>query len=221
MNQPLVIDLECWVDWDYIHDPDRWAEFERTYGGAPANYRDPVKVAAHQTEWHMKRRKAWTFSPLTARVCSIAWGYLWEEEVASEASENEAAVIERFSRAVWDHPSTLTGYNVRRFDVPFLQVRASVLGIALPPWWPHERDYRGIADLMDVTGEGKLDQWLDRCGIALKTGDGAMVEYMSIDQIEEYNRHDIIVERQLAQRFAPNMPQMRNTNPATSTLQTA
>jgi len=209
----LVFDIEVWIDWDYIYRSEIYEEFERSYEGPPLNFKDPVKIAAHHTDWWAKKRKAWTFSPMTAKVCSIAWGDLWEDEVHAWSGYDESEIIQEFAEAIWGMPQVLTGYYIRGFDVPFIQTRASVLGIALPPWWPNKHDYRGIADIFDVTTEGKLDKWLERCGLPLKTGDGSLVEYMPIEEIEAYNRNDVVVERELARRFAPNMPNMRGTKP--------
>jgi predicted PolB exonuclease-like 3'-5' exonuclease len=209
---PLVFDIETWIDWDFIRRPEFLAAIESSYEPS-ATLKDAVKIAAHHTEWWMKQRKSWTFSALTARVCSIAWGDLRDEEIHVASGEDERDIIEAFAEGI-RRPRVLTGFNVRRFDIPFLTARACIHGVRLPPWWPHERDYRQIADICDVTQKGKLSEWLDRCGLPPKTADGSLVEFMSLDEIRDYNRNDVHIERLLARRFAPNMPALRETEHA-------
>lgn len=212
----IVFDIEVVPDWDYLRDsPEgrvRFFEAEQAFE-PPANLTDPTKIAAAHTEAWAKTRKSWTFNTLTAKVIAIAWADLWEGPVICEASDDERQVLEQFALGLKEQEAVLTGYNVRRFDVPFITTRASLHGIELPWWWPHDRDYRRIADIMDATQGGKCQEWLERFGLPLKTSDGASVEAMTLDQVHEYCENDVHVERLLAQRFAPNMPGLRATQP--------
>ena len=207
-SRALVFDIETRIDWDYVRDPGRLLDLEVSYE-PPQGVKDPTKIAGHHTEWWFKERNRWTFSPLTAEIVAIAWADLWEGEVHCAASEDEYEVLLEFADALSDQETVLTGYNVRGFDVPFVTARASLMQIELPWWWPHEKDYRRIADVFDVTRKGGCDDWLQRCGLPGKTSTGAHVEYMTIEQVTEYCTNDVHVERLLAQRFAPNMSGLR------------
>lgn len=208
-RSPIIFDIETWVDWDFVRRPEFIEPLEQAYA-PPATHKTGVAIAAHHTDWWAKMRKGWTFNPLAARVCSIALGWMHRDEVYALATEDERELLGWFAACLRDRGQcALSGYNVRRFDVPFLTIRAAIHGIDLPAWWPHDKDYRGIIDLFDVTGGGKLDQWLLRFDIPQKTADGSKVEFMSLEAIEEYNRHDVMVERELARRLAPNVAGLR------------
>lgn len=209
-TRAIVFDIETRIDWSYVRDRERLQALEASYE-PPESYRDPLKIAINHTEWWFKKRKQWTFSPLTATVVAIAWADLWEGDVECIASDDEVEVLCWFADALGEKEAVLTGYNVRKFDVPFVTTRASVQEVAMPWWWPHERDYRRIADVFDVTGGGRCDQWLEQCGLPQKTADGASVEFMTLDQVHAYCENDVRVERLLAQRFAANMAALRST----------
>lgn len=215
-KRAVVFDIETRIDWNYVRDSAeaqlRLLDVEHSYE-PPESYKDPVKLAAHHTDWWMEQRKKWTFSPLTAEVVAIAHADLWEGDVECTASDDEYEVLATFAEALGNPEAALTGYNIRRFDVPFVTARCAIHAIELPWWWPHDRDYRRIADVFDVTQRGGCQKWLERCGLPLKTSDGASVEHMTIEQVHAYCSNDVHVERLLAQRFAPNMPSLRSTKP--------
>lgn len=213
-DSALVFDVETWVDWPFVRRPEFLDPFLESYE-APKTLKDPIKIAVHHTKHWTDERRRWTFSPLTARVCSIAWADLWGGPVAAIADDDEAVVLKTFADVLTQRggPPMLVGFNVRRFDIPFLTVRASILDVELPHWWPRGNDYRQVADLCDLTDRGGLDQWLLRCDLPRKTGSGEHVEYMPLSEIEAYNMHDVHVERLLAQKFAPNMEALRSTQP--------
>ncbi len=215
-TKALVFDVETWIDWSFIRGSGFLAELERSYE-PPTNYKCPLKIAAHHSEWWMKQRDKWSLSPLTAQVCSIAWGDLWSEDITVVTSPDEAEVLGAFVDALAADEVVLTGYAIRHFDIGFVTARASALKMTLPPWWPHERDYWHVADIMDAVGKGKLDHWLERLGLPRKTAQGNMVEVMPVHEIRDYNRHDVHVERLFARQFAPNIPALRDTVPHTLT----
>lgn len=215
MNTALVFDIETRVDRAWCERPEFLDGIAAGYE-PPKSIKDPVKLAAHHTDWWEKQRDRWNLSPLTGCIYAIAWADLWEGDVECLAGADEVDdVLGPFvdTLNLLDNAPVLTGYNVRGFDVPWITARCSVLGLQLPRWWPHAKDYRGIADVMDATGGGRLCEWLERCGLPAKTDDGSQVEHMTVDQVRAYCTNDVAVERELARRFAPNIPGLRPTVP--------
>lgn len=212
----LTFDIETIADLAFLTDETaRSMRRARARGKVPSNYKDPAKIDAFVedklTEWDSKA----ALSPYTGKVAG--WGCaLGMQDVEAQASlTEEKSLLETFFHEFSRHPVVLTGWNVRRFDIPFLTMRAMILGVRVPDWWPHVRNYRHIVDLMDMTQDvpgsdpKTLDYTLHRLGLPLKTASGSEVEDMSPEQIREYVTADVERERAIAVRVAPGIPQLR------------
>lgn len=208
-RRAIVLDIETMADEAYTSRPE-FREQLRASIEAPSNYKDPVKIAAYCDEQLDKALKQFALSPMTGRVVCVGMGWLDDEqEPMTFASDDEAEVLAWLMRTLPENPAAIAGFNVRKFDIPFLTARASLHGLELAPWWPHARDYRRIADLRDVLEEGRLAKWLDRFGLPPKTADGSEVEGMTLEEIAAYCENDVRVERELVRRCAWALPAIR------------
>lgn len=100
---------------------------------APANYKDPVKIAAYIEE---ERQKALTKCGLDLDLCRVVAIGWWRECDGEErvlhmgTATNEAAMLAAF----WNHAEDghLVGFNCCKFDLPVLQRRSLYLGVPMP-----------------------------------------------------------------------------------------
>lgn len=207
-RRAIVIDIETKADEAYTSRPE-FREQLRASIEAPSNYKDPVKIASYIDEQFDKALQRSALSPLTGRVVAIGLGWLDREDVEVLSGDDEAQLLRDFANWLPDAPVVLTGWCIRRFDLDFLAVRASIHGIELSPWWPHSKDHRRVADAHDVHGSGRLMHWLDRYGLPPKTAEGPEVEGMTLDEVAAYCANDVMVERELVRRCAWAMPAIR------------
>jgi DNA polymerase elongation subunit (family B) len=118
--------------------------------------------------------------------------------------EDECELLHAFAKGLeMCGRSVITGWNVRRFDIPFIVARCALHDVKLPDWWPHMRSYTGIVDAMEVLDPDhhyKLKHWLKRFGLPAKTEDGSEVKNMTIQEIADYCANDVIVERLLVRK---------------------
>ena len=220
MKRVLVFDIETKRDERYV-TPERLQAI-RDEITAPANYKDPQKIGAYIGEEFQKQLAKLNCRPMTGRIVGIGCAFLdggpGGTDVWGMASDDEAELIDAFYGQVEattkGRDVILTGYNVRRFDIPYLAIRAAVHGLGVR-WWPRARDYRLVCDpLDDLLQEGKLEAWLDRFGLPAKTADGSEVENMTLGQIAEYVRNDVFVERELVRRLRDQLPIIRDNTGA-------
>lgn len=208
-RRAIVLDIETKADEAYTSRLE-FREQLRASIEAPSNYKDPVKIEAYCDDQFDKALQRFALSPMTGRVVCVGLAWLDEDrEPVTYADDSEAAVLMCLMNWLPENPAALAGFNVRKFDLPFLATRASLHGIELAPWWPHSRDYRRIADLRDVLEDGALAKWLDRFGLPPKTAEGSEVEGMTLEEIAAYCANDVKVERELVRRCAWAMPAIR------------
>lgn len=107
---------------------------------APANYKDPEKIAAYIAQAEAAQRERAALYPWTARVVALGTASGEHEPTVvvlpSEAEEREAltwfwrtAVHEEDARFV----RPLIGFNHRTFDLPVLMARSTLLGVRYQP----------------------------------------------------------------------------------------
>lgn len=94
---------------------------------------DAVKEAVAKT----------AFSGAFGRVAVIGWAVekatptaVWQDDHASEADVIEGW-FDELSQNIRMH-RTIVGHHVAGFDLRFIRQRCMVLGIRLPPWFPHD-----------------------------------------------------------------------------------
>ena len=77
--------------------------------------------------------------------------------------ETEPDLLEWFARVLREHKNApLVGYNIKNFDIPFLQLRAAKHGIKLE--FPDRRSQR-IVDIYDCLG-GKWQSDVSSCSLS-------------------------------------------------------
>ncbi|KAF0235097.1 MAG: hypothetical protein FD177_256 [Desulfovibrionaceae bacterium] len=187
---------------------------------APANYKDPEKIAAYrqnaiEDEW----RKESLLSH-RGRVLCIGWA-VDDGEACSVCAEPEGPAIESFwaslcsqlpresSRSIrW------VGFNVTSFDLQWLRHRSFKYGLRdLSYQLPADRYPKNVFDLRswwlgpDYQGKGKLEEIAAFFGLPGKTDgiDGSKVfdfwRAGQLDEIAAYCRRDVELVRELHQRI--------------------
>lgn len=186
---------------------------------APANYKDPAKIAAYEEE----KRQAWiadsALSPLTGRVLAIGWMFAADttDAVQIEGNDDEAATLKAF----WDilfahrtmHITKIVGFNSHSFDLPFLIKRSWKYGLSIPPlkdgrWWNdlYTIDLRERWQLGDKTAPGSLDSIAKFFGLEGKKGSGAdfaTVWAKDREAAKLYLAHDLRLTNELWKRLGP------------------
>jgi len=169
---------------------------------APANYKDPDKIAANLAE----QKAAWllrgALSPLTGTVVAI--GVIQSGQIfpmlASDEGQNESILIARF----WElyraerERSLFIGFNIKRFDLPFLIKRSWKIGLPLPLGiWAHRYFSDDFLDLLEVWQLSNreerisLDSLCKYLGVGAKSGSGADFYKLPVEQQREYLTSDL------------------------------
>lgn len=105
---------------------------------APANYKDPEKIAAYIADAQKAQREKAALYPWTARI--VALGYIDtdgdETVVYCQDETEEAAALTAFWPKTWDSDERfirpIIGFNHRSFDLPVLLARSVLLGVKAP-----------------------------------------------------------------------------------------
>ncbi|MCW1921292.1 ribonuclease H-like domain-containing protein [Luteolibacter arcticus] len=177
---------------------------------APANYKDPAKIA----EAIEQKRAAWiekaALSPLTGRVLAI--GALIDGEylhaIQGDGFDSEAEIIGWFWTMIGNR-TILIGHNSNRFDLPFLFRRSWSLGI-LPPPRSNGRSFAGSIDLMEAWQLGdrtefiSLDTVAKFLGVGAKTGSGGQFADLLKFDVEaalRYLENDVMLTARVAERM--------------------
>jgi len=188
---------------------------------APANFKDPVKIAekieAQRAAWREKAALCAT----TGRVLAI--GMMLDEErsllvINEEESFLEADLLKAFwdvaaPSGMWRH---LVGFNSNRFDIPFLIRRSYKLGVAVPFGALNGRYLNPrFIDLMDTWRLGdfqasiSLDRLARHLGVGAKNGNGAyFAEQLKEDRevALDYLRNDIDMTVAVARKLGVLAP---------------
>lgn len=149
----LIVDLESLA----IDDADTYLEPV----SAPANYKDPEKIAAYQAEARQGQLDKAALDIDLARI--VALGMLGEHDekpqvLLAPAPGDEAALLLSFwaTWAVKGRP-TLVTYNGLGFDLPLLLRRSLYLNVAAPHIQVDRFKHPQVIDLMQVLSyDGKL-----------------------------------------------------------------
>jgi hypothetical protein len=102
---------------------------------APANYKDPEKIAANIAEQKNKWLEQAALSPVTGRVIVIGFQHGTAPAVILEAASeaDEARILAAFWAEVQRHPSReWAGWNIHGFDLDFLVKRSWFHRLAVP-----------------------------------------------------------------------------------------
>ena len=186
---------------------------------APANYKDPEKIAASIAEQRAKWRERAALDPMTGRVLAI--GSMDEVTIVLDHGENrETDIIGNFFRVYERHASCgerMVGFNIHGFDLPFIVKRAWILGVPVPPqlrpngqsrfyWPPTFVDLQQVWGAGEMRPAGSLGAICKLLGIGEKTGSGADFARLYADestrqQALDYLKNDLLLTNKLAERL--------------------
>jgi len=96
---------------------------------APATYKDPEKIKEYIKEKELKMLDETTLNPLTSRVACISWIAPDGEIITAWNRDKEPEIIRLFIEASAPMQEQLAGYNIRKFDLPYLFIRSLILNV--------------------------------------------------------------------------------------------
>ena len=193
---------------------------------APANYKDPVKIAAYQEENVDKVWREQALNSVQGRLLCIGWADgnsppvcrgIWDRSVAEVVSEFNDVV----QGIVDDGPITWGGFNLRGFDLNWLYHRGVKYDLpALMDFIPRERFAKNILDVRDLWtggdpyGKGKLKDIARFLGLPVMDDvDGGEVFdlYLAgeVEKIAAYCKHDVAITRAIAHRMGKGNPPVK------------
>lgn len=184
---------------------------------APANYKDPDKIAAYIADAQKAQIDKAALYPWTARVVALGWiDDTGADTVVLCADEYaEAAALTRLASAVWRDDDRfvrpIVGFNHRVFDLPVILARSLLLGVRFPAL-NLDRYRTPHTDLLEkLTWYGaipsrSLKWYARRFGIpvddAVSGADiAALVAAGDWPAIEAHNRSDLRLTQALAERL--------------------
>lgn len=142
---------------------------------APANLRDPEKIAAAKA----KKLEAWKGSLAlhaeTARVLCVG---VMEDGFKGVYEGDETDILLNAWETI-DGAETIIGHNLRGFDIPFLARRSWILGVPVPRIMAGRFLDARFVDTMEAWSCGNreerisLDNLAKALGVGAKTGSGA------------------------------------------------
>lgn len=198
---------ECVIDIETIGDipPDLLKKMVRKLK-APGGWKDPEKIAANLKKQEEKLIEKAALNPRTGRIVAVGLAFRafdltescaeWDYYVYTDRTQDEQKLLTAVDVAMYRAaPILIAGFDLRRFDLPFLVARAMRHRLILTHPWPVGHDRR-IVDMYEVLGKnGGLDDW----GLTIlgrgKEGSGGDVAYLveneKWDTLAEYCKTDL------------------------------
>jgi len=186
---------------------------------APANLKDPEKIAAAIEEKKRELVEMAALDPDYGRLLSIGYSFggdavavLLNEAVfpGHEYAVPEVDMLQRFWDALKDCSGCCVGYNILSFDLPYLMRRSMALGVKLP-FVPMLAKFRTdpVTDLMAILYNWGGDRYKPLKTVAvlyrLENGadgiDGSQVAGLDADSLVNYQVSDVHLVMQLYQRM--------------------
>lgn len=200
---------------DYLRENNLLPEFE-----PPGNIKDPAKLAEREQAHIQKALSDAALSPITGSVCAVGWmigsDVKTYQSIMTTDGVTELTLLKEFWRHVrnflnMDQGNSLMGFNIKKFDLPFLVRRSWILGVTPydlhdGKWW---RD-RCVLDLRDrwTFGDryetGNLATLAKLFGVGEKTGSGQFFHQLMKDDptaAAAYLKNDVVLLPQLAARM--------------------
>lgn len=193
---------------------------------APANYKDPVKIADHIAAQKVEWMARGALSPLTGTVAAI--GMLSRNNqprltsdgaalimLAGDPGRSESIIIAEFWEFIRDHyeRTRFIGFNIFRFDLPFLIRRSWKLKIPVPLGVRDGRYFNdSFFDLMELwqlnnrEERVSLDTLCKYLGVGAKSGEGADFHKMPPEIQRTYLFNDLTLTRNCAERLMEMAP---------------
>ena len=198
--QPLFLDIET------IARPG--AEVLLPEPCAPANYKDPAKIAEYIAEKRAAQQEKMALDKRTCEIVTIALAVGDEPPIVLDVSEGNCADERALLVAFWDcalvpwRPWPLIGFNIGSFDLPIITRRSCLLDVKPSVKWEY-RKYQcdNVLDLMQEwvgwDGYASLKDVCRECGIPAPEGDGADVGVMSPEERIAHCKSDVEATRNL------------------------
>jgi predicted PolB exonuclease-like 3'-5' exonuclease len=194
--------MELFIDIETIARPG--AEVLLPEVQAPANYKDPEKIAAYIAEARAKQAEKMA---LDVDCCEIVTIVSARDNHASRVwdvskFESEAVMLQAFWGVI-PIVFPLVGYNVGEFDLPILMRRSFLLGVKPSIAWEYRKYQKdNVLDLMQVLYNWSppyrsLKHVCRLCGIPEPEGDGADVATMTPEQRIAHCKSDVEATRAL------------------------
>lgn len=127
---------------------------------APANYKDPAKIAAYVAE---KRSKQVLEAGLDIDLCEVVaiGGAFWDQSwVQTRERTQEAEMLDgfwRFASRTLTDGGVLVGFNVLHFDLPVLLRRSLYLGVSTPRLSIDKYRHDRVVDIAEVLSFGRRE----------------------------------------------------------------
>lgn len=183
---------------------------------APANYRDPEKIAAYVADAERRQVESAGLYPWTARIIALGWCEEGSEVPVvrlCNAEASEATALTEFWALVNDGRSLqpVVTFNGRRFDLPLIMARSRLLDVKAPVL-SLDRYRSPHPDLLDIlTWQGTIEarslRWYAK-RFGLDTSDAfsgrevaGLVEDGNWDAVRTHCASDVTLTRQLAERL--------------------
>lgn len=219
------------VDIETTANPENCALMPDPKIEAPANYKDPEKIAAYITEKTEQARadalaKA-ALDPDYGKILSIGFstgegvtilvnGMVLSAEFNTETGQfdetrmTETAMLEIFWHELANCNGYCVGYNILAFDIPYLMRRSMALGVKLP-FIPNLAKFKTdpITDLMAILFNWGADRYkglktiakLYKLPVLAEGVDGSMVSTLSQSDLMRYQESDILLTIELYNRM--------------------
>jgi DNA polymerase elongation subunit (family B) len=185
---------------------------------APANLKDPEKIAAAIEEKKRELVEMAALDPDYGRLLSI--GFSTGDEVTVMLNEAvfpghdyampEEDMLERFWLTYYACGGACVGYNILSFDLPYLMRRSMALGVKLP-LVPMLAKFRTepVTDLMAILYNWGGDRYKPLKTVAMLYGlengaggiDGSQVAGLDADTLIQYQISDVRLVMQLYRRM--------------------
>lgn len=181
---------------------------------APANLKDPVKIAAAIEEKKKEYIEDAALDPLTGQILCIGVLDPLHGFQPLGLADDEAAMLRAFWRIANDalgNFDNLIGFNCNSFDLPFLVKRSWKHGIRPPlilrngRYWSKDIiDLREVWQMGDKQAHGSLDTVSRFLGQAGKAGEGSQFAELWADNRDvalTYLKTDLLLTQALAERM--------------------
>jgi len=195
-----VIDIETRPNPRILEDAEHWARAKEELV-PPGNYKDPMKIESWKTEQIEKAREKTALTPWTGVVAAVGLMQVGSlnEKVFTAPSFDEGGELELLTMLASSYDfsaCSFVGWNIRRFDVPFLIGRCAVrevelLGLPVP------KNYHRVVDLYELL-DGRLEDWMVAFGGSPKGVSGSAVLHLSADELAEHCRQDVLWTNRIA-----------------------
>jgi hypothetical protein len=206
----MICDLETAP----IADADTYLEAGAI--SAPANYKDPVKIAAYIAEEMAKQIDRCSLDPDLCRIVALGFAGEQGEPVVwtceDETAERTAIASFFETWRAWGKPEFVT-YNGIGFDLPIIERRALYLRVPAPELQLDKYRHRGVIDLQQVLSKfgafkfRSLSFYTNRFALPAVDDDvsgkdiGALVRAGEWPTVANHCTADVLRTRHLAQRM--------------------